>query len=439
MTDGGMVTLTKKFSIKPTRRQKQLLWELAETCRLLYNHALAERKFLYNSYNHRVTYIDQQNALPFLKRRYPRYKYVYSKVLQMTLKKIDAAYKSFFSLVKTGKSTVQLPRFHGKKYFFTLCYNQSGFSITKKSIKFSHKHPLATDLIFSSPFDFTNKTVKQVEIFQDRYDKQFYVAVNYDQPEPPYIDNCIYQAFDLGIIKHTAINSSGKFLKTTVKRPDKYWHPHIRSLQRRKDHCLKNSRRHRLFTQRLRSIQRKCANQTKDWQHKQSKKLLHNTKANTLIVGDLSVKKMVSNKKNFHKSQRYKYQKSLNRGVHNTGHLGRFVEFLTYKAKLIGKRVIVIDERATSKTCAFCGHKKELSPLSMRIYHCETCGIIVNRDKNSAINIMKRFLSHNAPWTGYQQFLSIVDNLRQTVKGKTKIAPYFSDQEFSELVGNSLL
>ncbi|MHA1207260.1 MAG: RNA-guided endonuclease InsQ/TnpB family protein [Candidatus Hodarchaeales archaeon] len=286
----------------------------------------------------------------------------------------------------------------------------------------AHKHPEAVELIFSIPLDFTNtkvKQIKQVEVFQDRYDNQFYVAVTYEQESPPYIDNGYYQAFDLGITKHTAVNSSGKFLETTVKRPDKYWLQHIRSLQQRRDHCLKNSRRHRLLSQRLRSIQRKNANQTKDWQHKQSKKLLQNTKANTLIVGDLSVKKMVSNRKN---SQKYKYQKSLNRGVYNTGHLGRFVELLTYKARLIGKRVIVVDERFTSKTCAFCGHKKEHMPLSERTFHCEICGIVIDRDQNSAINIMKRFLSHNALCTGYQQFLISVDNLRQTIYDKKKFS-----------------
>jgi putative transposase len=216
-----MVTLTRKFSIKPTQKQEHVLWELAETCRLLYNHALAERKFLYNSYKHRVTYKEQQNALPQLKEKFPRYKQVYSKVLQLTLKKVDAAYKSFFGLVKNGETTARPPRFRGKNYFFTLCYNQSGFSITSKSIKFSNKHPEKVELVFSIPFDFTNTSVKQVEVFQDRYDNQFYVAVTYEQEEPPYIDNGYYQAFDLGIFKHTAINSSAKFLETIIRRPDK--------------------------------------------------------------------------------------------------------------------------------------------------------------------------------------------------------------------------
>ena len=142
---------------------------------------------------------------------------------------------------------------------------------------------------------------------------------------------------------------------------------------------------------------------------------------------------MVTTKKNGQKS---KYRRNLNRGVHNTGYLGRFVELLTYKAKLIGKRVIVIDERATSKTCAFCGHKKELMSLSIRTYHCENCGIKIDRDQNSAIIIMNRFLSLNALWTGYRQFLYTIDNLRQTVKDKTKVSPHLLDLEFHELVGS---
>lgn len=87
-----MVTLTRKFLVNPTQQQEEVLWELAETCRLLYNHALAERKYLYDAYNYCVTYREQQNALPQLKRLFPRYNQVYSKVLQMTLKKLDAAY-----------------------------------------------------------------------------------------------------------------------------------------------------------------------------------------------------------------------------------------------------------------------------------------------------------------------------------------------------------
>ena len=90
-----MVLLTWKFRINPSKKQEELLWKLSETCRILYNHALDERKFLYDAYKYAVSYRDQQNALPQLKKHYSRYNYVYSKVLQMTLKKLDGAFQAF--------------------------------------------------------------------------------------------------------------------------------------------------------------------------------------------------------------------------------------------------------------------------------------------------------------------------------------------------------
>ena len=413
------------------------MWDLSETCRVLYNQALVERRYLYEAYNYSVSYTDQQNALPRLKQHDPRYKSVYSKVLQMTLKKLDGAFQAFFGLRKIGDPTARLPTFRGKQYFFTLCYNQSGFKITNQTIRFSHKHPSHTELTFSIPFDFTRSQVKQIELFLDRYDDHFHLTVTYDQPAPVFADNGLYQAFDLGTIKHTAVNLQMKFLESIVKRPDKYWESQIQSLQRRKDHCVKGSRRYQLFNQRLVTINRKCRNQTKDWQHKQSKNFLQNTKANIIIVGDLSPKQMVQKGRN--KGKITKYQKSINRGVHNTGHLHRFVELLTYKAQLLGKRVITIDERNTSKTCAVCGHQKAQMPLFERIYQCEVCGIVRDRDQNSAINIMTRFLSQHALWTGYQSFIKQIDNLRYTVNGKTKVSRYLAGNRFSELVGSHSL
>jgi transposase len=40
----------------------------------------------------------------------------------------------------------------------------------------------------------------------------------------------------------------------------------------------------------------------------------------------------------------------------------------------------------TSKTCSKCGNIQDM-PLSVRIYECEQCGLILDRDHNAAINI----------------------------------------------------
>jgi putative transposase len=150
-------------------------------------------------------------------------------------------------------------------------------------------------------------------------------------------------------------------------------------------------------------MEKKKSNQLRDFQHKLSKKMVNNTKANTIIVGDLKVKNMAQSKK-----LKGKRKRAMNRSNQNQGYLSRFIEFLAYKAELIGKRVIKIDESYTSKECYVCGKRHDM-PLWERTMSCD-CGNAIDRDRNSAINIMSKFLSQNALWTSYQQF---VGNLRQ--------------------------
>ena len=128
--------------------------------------------------------------------------------------------------------------------------------------------------------------------------------------------------------------------------------------------------------------------------------MVDNTKANTIIIGDLNVKRMAQSKKTF---------PGLNRSTQNHGYISRFTGFLTYKADLAGKKVIEISEQKTSKMCCVCGKEHDM-PVWKRTMVCD-CGNIIDRDRNSAVNIMCRFLSQNAKWTGYQQF---ADNLRKT-------------------------
>ncbi len=389
--------LTRQIRIEPSEEQEQVLWVLSERCRLLYNFALAERKKAFDE-GKKLTYIDQQNKLPEIRKQYPEYKWVYSKVLQMVLKTLDANYKSFFSLWKKGDKAAKLPGFKGKHHFNTMIFNQSGFSARKGKIVLSHKHN-AVKLSFEIPRKFSFAKVKQTAVYQK--DKQYWLSVTYEYKTPEYIDNERYFAIDLGITNIvSAVNDEGRFLQVKNKRPDKYWEKPVSELQGRRDHCKKFSKKWKTLNARLKFCIKKGTNQLKDFQHKLSHKLINGVKANTIIVGDLSIKEMC--KKN-------KYLKALHKSLHNTGTLSRFTQFLTYKAKKVGKKVIEIGERGTSKTCSACGNQKEM-PLYQRVYSCQ-CGNSIDRDKNSAILIMSRFLSQNGLWTAYRQF---VGNLRQT-------------------------
>jgi Putative transposase DNA-binding domain len=65
-----------------------------------------------------------------------------------------------------------------------------------------------------------------------------------------------------------------------------------------------------------------------------------------------------------------------------------------YKSMLSGKDLVILDERDTSKTCSGCGHKQPM-PLWKRTYRCPNadCRLVMDRDENSAVNILKRFFA----------------------------------------------
>jgi putative transposase len=410
--------MARKIRIYPTEEQVDVLWNLSEKVRFLYNLALADRKQAWSNEKRSVKYTEQQNKLPDFKNRNPEFKVVYSKVYQGILKKLDGSYKSFFALRKNGDIKAKPPNFKGHKYIMTLPFNQSGFQIKDGKVTFSHTYndvPLTFDI-----GDITNGLkIKQLEISNDNPYKargKFYTTITYDKDiETAYYDNGLYQAIDLGITKIvTAVNTQGEFFEVKTPRPDKYWNRKIDTAKSRRDRCLggekgpKKSKRYLRVAKAVTTMSNKKANQIKDFQHKLSRKMIDNTKANTIIVGDLDVKQMAKLKvKNGKKQRKTKQKRGLNRSTQGLGNMSRFPQLLTYKAELAGKKVIRVDEKYTSKMCCCCGkiHTMELKDREMV---CD-CGNNIDRDRNSAINIMLRYLSQNALWTGYQQF---VDNLR---------------------------
>jgi len=71
--------------------------------------------------------------------------------------------------------------------------------------------------------------------------------------------------------------------------------------------------------------------------------------------------------------------------VQNTG-IGGIISRLKQNLETL----IPVDRyEATTKICSNCGNRKEDITLSDRIYRCERCGLVIDRDLNSAINILK--------------------------------------------------
>ena len=83
--------------------------------------------------------------------------------------------------------------------------------------------------------------------------------------------------------------------------------------------------------------------------------------------------------------------RKFNRKLNNGFPFYRLSQFIEYKAKWTGIKVIKISERNTSKTCYRCGH------IGLRVgslFKCPHCNYQCNADYNGAINILKRAMGY---------------------------------------------
>ncbi|WP_396899527.1 IS607 family element RNA-guided endonuclease TnpB [Mycolicibacterium sp.] len=94
----------------------------------------------------------------------------------------------------------------------------------------------------------------------------------------------------------------------------------------------------------------------------------------TIVVEDLNVTGMLANHR-------------IARRISGAG-WGELRRQLTYKTTDHGGTLIVANRfYPSSKTCSNCGAVKAKLRLSQRIYHCESCSISIDRDRNAAANL----------------------------------------------------
>lgn len=86
-------------------------------------------------------------------------------------------------------------------------------------------------------------------------------------------------------------------------------------------------------------------------------------------------------------------KRGLNRSI-NEQSWRRIRDQLLYKAAWAGRELVFVDPRDTSQLCSGCGARVQKS-LSERTHRCE-CGLVLDRDHNAAINILKRALGGGA-------------------------------------------
>src|SRR5262249_32013193 len=146
----------------------------------------------------------------------------------------------------------------------------------------------------------------------------------------------------------------------------------LRRLSRRHSRKQKGSKNRQKAAHKLARLHAHIANIRHDVTHKATSMITAKTKTDherpcCIVMEDLNVSGMLKNRK-------------LARAIADMG----FYEFkrqLEYKARFAGSLVYTVSQwEPSSKTCSWCGWRDCDLQLSDRVFHCEECGYVADRD-----------------------------------------------------------
>jgi putative transposase len=316
--------------------------------------------------------------------------YVYGKLLYESYFRLDKAMRAFYRRVKAGEAP-GFPRYRKRHEFFTLCYPAMYMVIEGDKLILptggkgeSKRFPNIVARLTETP----PTAFKEVAITRDargNYSASF-VSERDEQPS----SDTGFVAFDLGIkTLATGMNEQGKVYTIGGFKGARWYNRQLDKIRSKRDLCKKKSKRYIHLSQVYKRVSEKKRNKQKDSLHKASHLISHKLVESTVVVGDLSQRQMVM-------KEHQERNKHLNRAVFNDWGLYTFLEMLKYKCVLYGKELIFLDERNTSKMCSGCGHLQAM-PLWKRTYCCTECGLVMDRDENSAVNILQRYFARLEP------------------------------------------
>ena len=400
-----MIKLYKGFSIHliPTKEQEACFWKASHTARFIYNWSLAERKRLYTEEGISETGYGMCKRLTALKKN-PEYSWlneVHNKVLKKAVLDCDEAYKRFFS----GQS--RFPRFHSRSRSTPSFFVESGIETKltvsletrtvseKKIVKLRFNTAQNTATLSgigtvklsksASAYNLGYLTEHYIPISNARvkFDGKYWCltfSIEIQDRKQQLTDEVI--GIDLGV-KDTAICSNGsvyhninktnKNIRDLEKRKKRYQRRIARKYQANKQgNTFKKTKNIIKLECKTRIIDRRLRNIRKTYNHQISRDIVNN-KPRAIVMESLNIKGMMKNK---HMSKSLQNQ-----------NLYQLKGYIKYKAENQGTRFMEAPMTYKStQTCSNCGHVHKIS-LSNRLYTCQVCGLILDRDLNASYNL----------------------------------------------------
>jgi putative transposase len=383
--------LCKKIKLEVSEQDAQALEFMQAKCRGLYNWWIGRVR----DGEKWPGWKDAKATLQESKRHDPELEWVYGKLLHEVYFRAEKAMKAFFRRVKAGE-TPGFARFRSRHEFFTLCYPAMYIKIEGDKLilptggKGKHKR---YPNIEAKLTEIAPPIYREVAISRDARGN-YHASFVYEQAEEQPTTAGVV-AFDLGIkTLATGVNEQGRVYSIGGFKGYRCYNKQLDQIRSKRDKCKKKSRRSIHLSKVYKRVSEKKRQKQRDSLHKASHLISHKLVESTVVVGDLSQRQMAMKERTKETPNRQK-----NRAVFNEWGCYTFVQMLTYKCQLYGKNLEIISEKYTSKDCSCCCNRQDM-PLWKRTYHCERCGLVMDRDENSAHNILQRYLARLGPHTG---------------------------------------
>jgi len=371
-----LVNQAFRYELDPTERQRRLLAMSAGTARYAYNWGLAFCKKCLDEKKRVPRYAELPKRWNAEKAQRP-WVYAVSKCCgQEALRDLDRAFVNFWRWRKEKQGRrVGFPRFrrkHGRRDSFRLT----------GSIKV---HPRSVTLPRIGCVRTKEPTAKFrggiLSATVSREADRWYVSltVKVERPDPVPVEGPVV-GMDLGLTAFATLHDGTKIdaPKPLAKALRK-----LRHRQRLHSRKRRGSRNRQKSALGLARLHRRLRGQRTDFLHKLTTKLAK-TKS-VIVVEDLSVQGMMRNR-------------HLARSIGDAGWY-EFRRMLEYKTEWYGSRLVVAPEfYPSTKMCSACGYVKDEMPLSERIFRCEACGLVLDRDLNAARNLAS-FVAGSSPET----------------------------------------
>jgi putative transposase len=305
----------------------------------------------------------QKRELPSLKDAFPEYKAVGSQCLQEVIERLGKTYQAFFRRFKDGDEKAGFPRFKGRNRYDSFTLTQAGWKLDGRYLTIRNVGTFKIRL--SRPIE---GKIKTITIRRSRTNK-WYVCFSCDnvpnKPLPP-SDKII--GIDVGLESFLAISDGTKIGNPRFfKKSQDILAKRQQNLSRK----VKGSTRRDKAKFLVAKTYEKISNQRRDFHFKLANQLLK-------YYGTICIEKMNGWNDD---------SKAMNRSMRDAAWFN-FFDILCFKVEEAGRTIIKVPAKNTSQMCSQCG---EIVPkdLSVRIHSCPHCGLILGRDINAALNILR--------------------------------------------------